>query len=173
MNNLFEFIQTSLVGGDCTCNYRIKFNIECTVREFLHEIFAYRTNEWGTIDVNPNICVNGVPTDTISTYYENCTIQTSFSEDVLNSIITEAVASGGYTRMDYILYVKSEINSTPTEPPISNSKDVIISDERVVYSKWKINCDGYYPYCAYCGEEPKGGMSKYCPNCGAKMCLED
>jgi hypothetical protein len=75
--------------------------------------------------------------------------------------------------MDYILYVKPEINSTPTEPPISNSKDIIISNERVVYSKWKINCDGYYPYCANCGEEPKGGMSKYCPNCGAKMCLED
>ena len=36
--------------------------------------------------------------------------------------------------------------------------------------EWKINCDGYYPYCSRCGYEPKGGlMSNFCPNCGADM----
>lgn len=35
---------------------------------------------------------------------------------------------------------------------------------------WDICCDGYYPFCSACGEEPPGReMSKYCPNCGAKM----
>lgn len=35
---------------------------------------------------------------------------------------------------------------------------------------WDINCDGYYPYCSDCKEEPQGGkLSPYCPNCGAKM----
>jgi hypothetical protein len=35
---------------------------------------------------------------------------------------------------------------------------------------WEINCDGYYPYCSNCMTEPKSGvMSKYCPECGAKM----
>ena len=30
------------------------------------------------------------------------------------------------------------------------------------------------PYCSVCKEEPIGRkMSKYCPNCGAKMCLEE
>ena len=40
----------------------------------------------------------------------------------------------------------------------------------VVHSKWEICCDGYYPYCLNCKEEPPGReMTKYCPNCGAKM----
>ena len=35
---------------------------------------------------------------------------------------------------------------------------------------WGINCDGYYPYCSNCKEEPQGGkLSPYCPNCGAEM----
>lgn len=40
----------------------------------------------------------------------------------------------------------------------------------VAHAKWEINCDGYYPYCSNCMTEPKSGvMSKYCPECGAKM----
>ncbi len=40
----------------------------------------------------------------------------------------------------------------------------------VVHSKWEICCDGYYPYCLNCRAEPPGReMTKYCPNCGAKM----
>lgn len=40
----------------------------------------------------------------------------------------------------------------------------------VVVGEWKINCDGYYPYCSNCKNEPKNGvMSDFCPNCGADM----
>lgn len=36
--------------------------------------------------------------------------------------------------------------------------------------EWKINCDGYYPYCSECKNEPPGRiMADYCPRCGAKM----
>lgn len=45
--------------------------------------------------------------------------------------------------------------------------------EPVKYGKWKFNCDGYYPYCSECNNEPDGGkLTKYCPNCGAKMDCE-
>lgn len=38
------------------------------------------------------------------------------------------------------------------------------------HGKWKINRDGYYPYCSKCKEEPESGvMSDFCPHCGAKM----
>ena len=40
----------------------------------------------------------------------------------------------------------------------------------VIHSKWEICCDGYYPCCLNCKAEPPGReMTKYCPNCGAKM----
>ena len=36
--------------------------------------------------------------------------------------------------------------------------------------KWEINCDGWYPYCTVCGEEPNDGkMTPICPKCGAKL----
>lgn len=36
--------------------------------------------------------------------------------------------------------------------------------------EWKICCDGWYPYCSECGNEPKNGiMSNFCPDCGADM----
>lgn len=45
---------------------------------------------------------------------------------------------------------------------------------KVVYARWEINCDGYYPYCSNCKSEPQGrAMTRYCPNCGAKMDLEE
>lgn len=40
----------------------------------------------------------------------------------------------------------------------------------VKHGQWKINSDGYYPYCSECGKEPQGReMTDFCPNCGAKM----
>ena len=39
---------------------------------------------------------------------------------------------------------------------------------------WKINSDGYYPYCSECGYEPpyvsgKDMRTPFCANCGAEM----
>lgn len=43
-----------------------------------------------------------------------------------------------------------------------------------IHAKWNISCDGYYPYCSNCKEEPQGReMTKWCPNCGAKMDLKE
>lgn len=48
--------------------------------------------------------------------------------------------------------------------------DVIEQAEKSETANWIICCDGYYPFCSVCGEEPPGcEMSKYCPNCGARM----
>lgn len=38
------------------------------------------------------------------------------------------------------------------------------------HGHWIINSDGYYPQCSNCMREPESGkMTKFCPNCGAKM----
>ena len=40
--------------------------------------------------------------------------------------------------------------------------------ERVAH--WVIVSDGWYPVCSECWQEPPGKeMTKYCPNCGARM----
>jgi len=42
----------------------------------------------------------------------------------------------------------------------------------VVHAEWKINADGYYPYCSACKKEPPGRcMTAHCPHCGARMDL--
>ena len=44
----------------------------------------------------------------------------------------------------------------------------------VARGEWKINPDGWYPYCSNCGTEPKNGvMSNFCPECGADMRKEN
>ena len=44
-----------------------------------------------------------------------------------------------------------------------------IETREVVHAKWNISCDGYYPYCSNCKNEPQGReMTAWCPNCGAK-----
>lgn len=58
-----------------------------------------------------------------------------------------------------ILQIMHELEHAPTA-------DVV----EVKHAKWEINSDGYYPYCSHCKTEPQNGvMSKYCPECGAKM----
>lgn len=44
--------------------------------------------------------------------------------------------------------------------------------EEVKHGQWIICSDGYYPYCSNCKTEPKSRiLTKYCPDCGAKMDL--
>ena len=39
---------------------------------------------------------------------------------------------------------------------------------------WIISCDGWYPYCSCCKQEPPGReVSYFCPNCGADMRGDD
>lgn len=48
----------------------------------------------------------------------------------------------------------------------------IVDAEPVRHGRWIICSDGYYPYCSECNHWPKE-MTKFCPNCGAKMYKED
>lgn len=48
-------------------------------------------------------------------------------------------------------------------------KEKAMPDIQIVkHSKWEINSDGYYPFCLSCGSATDK-LTKYCPNCGAKM----
>ena len=45
-----------------------------------------------------------------------------------------------------------------------------VEAQPVKHARWEICCDGYYPYCSNCKNEPQGReMTDFCPNCGARM----
>lgn len=91
---------------------------------------------------------------------------------------SEAVGEG-YLQDWYINSVVEGAEPVWTEAHIEElAKDFIVIPKDtpaadvapVVHSKWEICCDGYYPYCLNCKAEPPGReMTKFCPNCGAKM----
>ena len=76
-------------------------------------------------------------------------------------------------------FVIEDIDVECTEYPERRSKPKVkpkplhVKVERieiVKHGEWLINPDGYYPYCSECKEESRSGyMTKYCPECGAKM----
>ena len=72
-------------------------------------------------------------------------------------------------KIDYVLSVYS--NGLVASNVSEALKRVPVEDVvPVVHAKWIICSDGYYPYCANCKREPQGRtMTKFCPNCGAKM----
>jgi len=77
------------------------------------------------------------------------------SEYIEKSALLRSLKSSGVAS-DFALYKIRNFPAVDVSPAI--------------HSKWEICCDGYYPYCRNCMAEPPGReMTKYCPNCGAKM----
>ena len=75
-----------------------------------------------------------------------------------------------YIEREAALNAINENKSSTELAWISVSKIPAADVAPVVHSKWEICCDGYYPYCKRCRNEPQGRvMTQFCPNCGAKM----
>lgn len=67
----------------------------------------------------------------------------------------------GVVTTEYLISITDATDALRKLPPVTPKQKI---------GEWHINSDGYYPYCSECKEEPKNReMTKYCPNCGAKM----
>lgn len=90
-----KFTQSGMTGGDCTAPYNVSFS-RCTLRELISEILE--RGEWGYIDIEAP-CFSRCE-------YKRCNvIDSPFSEEILDKEVKRVVASGGYSRMDYLVYL--------------------------------------------------------------------
>lgn len=83
-------------------------------------------------------------------------------------------------KVDCMNTSNSTIDTTNTTYAELNNEDTKVSKyfNESEIGKWKINADGYYPYCPYCYYEPTGEYIKHhslpmvCPNCKTDMGIE-
>lgn len=72
----------------------------------------------------------------------------------------------GHTELDVTRLLSLPVIEAIKKTPAEKLRD----EEGKKIGEWKINPDGYYPYCSECQKEPQGReMTDYCPNCGADM----
>lgn len=83
--------------GDCTSSYGINLDKEYTVGEFIDTIFKERSDEWGSIDI-----VNHYA----RSYNKGKFSYNGFEEDMLNKKIKKVTAHGGWTYMEYNIYIE-------------------------------------------------------------------
>lgn len=106
--SMFTLRQVTPTAGDCTAGYDVHFRNSCTLREFIEEVLKRNPGEWGYFELK-NM---GVHTE----YRDGRLIKQNFADFLLDSRIVKGFASGGWTRMDYILTLElKDENSDNTE----------------------------------------------------------
>lgn len=95
---------------DCTATYDVILDREYTVGEFIFTVLS-SIDEWGCIMIGDD------PSETpIETYlsgkkryeYRHGKILSDVPEDLLNKKVDCAKADGGWTRMDYFIFLQRE-----------------------------------------------------------------
>lgn len=97
---MFKFSQSGPISGDCTAPYEVSLDKEYTVRTFINEVLT-RENEWGYIGIENGYAIFGDP----FCEYRHGKLASKMNEEILDKPVLSVSASGGYTRMDYLLKI--------------------------------------------------------------------
>lgn len=100
---MLTFIQTHATGSDCTAPYDVIMDKPYTVGEFINEVLTTRTNEWGEFVVKHKGC--SYFDRMANTEYRYGKKESAMPEDIASLPIKEVKASGGWSNMDYDLFV--------------------------------------------------------------------
>lgn len=98
---MIKLTQCTPTGGDCTAGYSVKMDKEYTVKEFVDEILK-NANEWGYIGIfkeGQAWYERGTP----HCEFRRSELITKLPDEIMDKIIVNAKASGGWSRMDYLL----------------------------------------------------------------------
>ena len=79
----------------------VSLNKECSVGEFIDSVL--KRNEWGYIGIKNHRHIFGSPN---CKYRRDKIVNTEFTEEYLYRKVATVSASGGWSRMDYILTLK-------------------------------------------------------------------
>ena len=95
-----KFTQCGMTGGDCCTPYHVSFTPGCTLRELVYDILS--RGEWGYIDIKrPYI---------LRCEYKGCNVVSNpFPEEIQDMEVERVDAYGGYSMMDYFVYLKSNL----------------------------------------------------------------
>lgn len=113
---MFTLIQDTPEAGDCTAGYKVQFSKTCTVREFIEEVLKKNPGEWGEFELKHF----GVRTE----YKYGRLVKQKFADELLDSKIVRAYASGGWTRMDYKLTIDPKDENSYKPGKITESKGI-------------------------------------------------
>lgn len=97
---MFKLFQSTSVGSDCTCAYDVELDKEYTAADFVAAVLKDNVEEWGKFRIKKK--TNAI--DSFEYRYGKL-INSPFNAS-LNYKIQKAYASGGWSRMDYTLYIE-------------------------------------------------------------------
>lgn len=122
---MFRLQQCGQVSGDCTAPYNVILDKVYTVEEFITTVLEHLSNEWGYIGIMDANARNifGNP----NCEYSHGKLSTAMPESFMNRKIHRAHASGGWSRMDYLLELENcdiEVLREPTQQLLRPTKEV-------------------------------------------------
>ena len=95
-----RFTKIGKERGDCTCDYHVTEYRSLTVRDFVDEVLCTYPNEWGYISVGGSFVFHP------HCEYRFGKLLSALSDDLLDKRIMRVDGDGGWSRMDYSLYVE-------------------------------------------------------------------
>lgn len=98
---MFKMSQAGRERGDCTAPYNVELDKEYTVNEFVQTVLT-NEREWGYIGIYCKGEVFGKPT----CEYKWGKLLYTLPDSVLNKKIVDVKADGGWSRMDYLLWIE-------------------------------------------------------------------
>ena len=100
---MFKFIHTNGPYSDCMSDYDIELDKSYTVGEFIETVLKEKPKEWGYIGIYKKGKIFGDP---VCEYRYEKLITEPLPEEFLIQDIKEIKASGGWSRMDYLIKLK-------------------------------------------------------------------
>ena len=98
---MFKMRSAGEVRGDCTAPYHVELDKEYTVNEFVNTVLTI-TKEWGYIGIYCRGKIFGEP----KCEYSHGKLLYALPDNVLNKKVVKVQADGGWSRMDYLLWIE-------------------------------------------------------------------